>query len=235
MEETIELRELFDIVLKRKWFITIVTIIFMVFGVFYSNYMVTPMYQSSTTLMVNNTKGMNASDLAGSFDLYMFSSGQQLVITYSEIVKSRIVLEQVIDQLELDMTYEQLLGMTTATQVNSTEILKISVTSDNPDLSSNITNKISTVFIKEVMRILKVDNVEIIDVAIVMPIPINIRTTMNVAIATVLGMMLAVFLSFFIDYLDHTIKTEEDIDKYLGLTVLGIIPDYSKEMKQMGA
>lgn len=234
MEETIELRELFAILFKRKWFILIVTIIFLGFGVFYSKFMVTPMYESSTTLMVNGSKGMDASDIAGGFDLYSFSYGGELVVTYSEIVKSRIVLEQVIEQLQLDMPYEQVLGMTAATQVGTTEILNISVTDTDPNRAEKIANKISSVFIKEVMRILKVDNVEIIDAAIPMPYPINIRTTMNIAISTILGMMLAVFLSFVIHYLDRSVKTEEDIENYLGLTVLGTIPDYTKEMKKMG-
>lgn len=234
MEETIELRELFAILYKRKWFIIVITLIFLGFGVVYSQVMVTPMYESSTTLMVNGSKGLDASGLAGGFDLYSFTNGGELIVTYSEIVKSRIVLEQVIAQMQLDMPYEQLYAMTAATQVGATEILNISVTDADPNRPHQIANTIASVFIKEVMRILKVDNVEVIDAAIPMPYPINIRTTMNIAISTILGMMLAVFLSFVIHYLDRSLKTEEDVENYLELTVLGTIPDYSKEMKKVG-
>ncbi len=234
MEETIELRELLDIVMKRKWFILLITVIFCVAGVFYSLNMVTPVYEASTTLMVINTKSMSALDLTGGIDLANFSLGQKIVVTYSEIVKSRIVLEQVIKELSLNMTYKELLEITTAQQVNTTEILKIAVVSKSPDEASKIANTISSVFIKEVMRILKVDNVEIIDAAIPMPLPINMRTTMNIAIATILGLMLGVFFAFFIEYVEHKIISEQDVEKYLELPVLGIIPDYAKDMKKMG-
>ncbi len=231
MEETIELRELLAIVLKRKWIIIALTLLCLVLGTVYSIYMVTPMYQSSTTLMVNGAKGLSTSDIAASFDLGSINLSQKLVVTYSEIAKSRIVLEQVISQPELPYTYENLLNMTTAQQVGATEILKISVKNESPERASEIANKISSVFIKEVMRILKVNNVEIIDVAIPMVEPINVRTAMNMAISIVLGLMLGVFLAFVLEYLDHTIKTEVDVEKHLGLTVLGVIPDYAKEMK----
>lgn len=234
MEETIELRELMGIILKRKWLIALVTILCLLLGTGYSLYLVTPEYQSSTTLMVNGSKGINAGDLAASFDLGSINLSQKLVVTYSEIVKSRIVLEQVISQLEIDYTYTELLRMTSAQQVGSTEILKISVTSTDPVEAEQIANTISSVFIKEVMRILKVNNVEIIDAAIPMYKAINMRTTLNIAISAVLGIMLGVFLAFFLEYLDHTIKTEEDVEKYLGVSVIGMIPDYSKEMKSMG-
>ena len=234
MEETIELRELFGIVLKRKWLIIIITLLSIVLGTVYSLYLVTPEYQSSTTLMVNGSKGLNAGDIAASFDLGSINLSQKLVVTYSEIVKSRIVLEQVISQLGLDYTYTELLRMTSAQQVGSTEILKISVTNVDPVMASDIANTISSVFIKEVMRILKVNNVEIIDAAIPMYKAINMRTTLNIAISAVLGVMLGVFLAFMLEYLDHTIKTEEDIEKYLGVSVIGTIPDYAKEMKSMG-
>ncbi|MBE0451703.1 MAG: capsular biosynthesis protein [Clostridia bacterium] len=231
MEETIELRELFEIILKRKWLIIIITIIALIIGSVYSIYMVTPMYKSDTTLMVNGSKGLSASDIAASFDLGSINLSQKLVVTYGEIVKSRIVMEQVIERLELDLTYAELMRKTTSQQVGSTEILRISVEDQNPEQAALIANTISDVFIKEVMRILKVNNVETIDVAIPAMNPFNIKTTLNIAIATVLGLMLSVFLSFLMEYMDQTIKTEKDVEKHLGLPVVGVIPDFAQAAK----
>ncbi len=231
MEETIELRELFEIILKRKWLIIIITIIALIIGSVYSIYMVTPMYKSDTTLMVNGSKGLSASDIAASFDLGSINLSQKLVVTYGEIVKSRIVMEQVIERLELDLTYAELMRKTTSQQVGSTEILRISVEDQNPEQAALIANTISDVFVKEVMRILKVNNVETIDVAIPSENPFNIKTTLNIAIATVLGVMLSVFLSFLMEYMDQTIKTEKDVEKHLGLPVVGVIPDFAQAAK----
>ncbi|MDW7660359.1 MAG: Wzz/FepE/Etk N-terminal domain-containing protein [Bacillota bacterium] len=231
MEETIELRELFEIILKRKWLIIVITIIALIIGSVYSIYMVTPMYKSDTTLMVNGSKGLSASDIAASFDLGSINLSQKLVVTYGEIVKSRIVMEQVIERLELNLSYAELMRKTTSQQVGSTEILRISVEDQNPEQAALIANTISDVFVKEVMRILKVNNVETIDVAIPSENPFNIKTTLNIAIATVLGVMLSVFLSFLMEYMDQTIKTEKDVEKHLGLPVVGVIPDFAQAAK----
>lgn len=223
-EETIELRELLEILFKRKILILAVTLACTLLGGVYSIFMVTPLYKSETTLMVNGAKSM--SDIASSLDLGSLNLSQKLVVTYSEIVKSRIVLEQAIDQLGLDLTYDQLYSKTTAQQVGGTEILRISVTDQDPELAAKISNKVSSVFVKEVMRILKVNNVETIDAAIATEKPINVKTGLNIAISLVLGLMMGVFIAFVLEYMDNTIKTEADIERYLDLPVLGLIPDH---------
>lgn len=228
MEETIELRELFEILLKRKILIIGVTIVSLLISILYTNFLVTPIYKSETTLMVNHSKGLNASDIAASFDLGSVNLSQRIVITYGEIVKSRLVLEQVIDRLELEKSYNQLLSSISSSPVGNTEILRITVQNENPEEAALIANTISDVFIKEVMRILKVNNVETIDTAIPMKNPINVRPMLNFAIATVLGLMLGVFIAFLLEYLDQTIKTEGDVEKQLGLPVIGVIPKFDQ-------
>ncbi|MCK8059901.1 MULTISPECIES: YveK family protein [unclassified Fusibacter] len=224
MEETIELRELIELIFHRKWLIVVITLIAIVAGTLYSFYGVTPLYKSNTTLMVNGSKGLSASDIAASFDISSIGANQKLVVTYSEIVKSRIVLEQVIARLELDYSFEVLNQMIVAVPVKNTEILNIVVTNKSDKEAAEIANTVSDVFMKEVMRIMKVNNVEIIDRAIPVDKPINVRKAMNVAIAAVLGLMSSVFLVFALEYLDNTLKSEEDVAKFIGVPVLGGIP-----------
>ena len=229
-EETIELRELLEILLKRKLLIIIMTVLCTVAGGLYSMFLITPMYQSETTMMVNGAKNMT--DIASSLDIGSINLSQKLVVTYGEIVKSRIVLEQTIDSLKLDMTYGQLLRKTTAQQVGGTEILKIAVQDEDPAQAAVIANKISDVFVKEVMRILKVNNVETIDKAIPIEKPVNVKTALNTAIAMILGLMMGVFIAFVLEYMDNTIKTENDVQKYLDLPVLGLIPDHDMVLNE---
>lgn len=231
-EETIELRELLEILLKRKLLIILMTVFCTVVGGAYSMFLVTPMYSAETTMMVNGAKNMT--DIASSLDIGSINLSQKLVVTYGEIVKSRIVLEQTIDSLNLDMTYEQLLRKTTAQQVGETEILKIAVQDEDPRQAARIANKISDVFVKEVMRILKVNNVETIDTAIPIEKPVNVKTALNIAIAMILGLMLGVFIAFVLEYMDNTIKTENDVQKYLDLPVLGLIPDHDLVLNEQG-
>ena len=231
-EETIELRELLEILLKRKLLIIIMTVLCTVAGGVYSVFLITPMYNAETTMMVNGAKNMT--DIASSLDIGSINLSQKLVVTYGEIVKSRIVLEQTIDSLKLDMTYEQLLRKTTAQQVGGTEILKIAVQDEDPAQAAIIANKISDVFVKEVMRILKVNNVETIDKAIPIEKPVNVKTALNIAIAMILGLMLGVFTAFVLEYMDNTIKTENDVQKHLDLPVLGLIPDHDLVLNGQG-
>ena len=231
-EETIELRELLEILLKRKLLIIIMTVLCTVAGGVYSVFLITPMYNAETTMMVNGAKNMT--DIASSLDIGSINLSQKLVVTYGEIVKSRIVLEQTIDSLKLDMTYGQLLRKTTAQQVGGTEILKIAVQDEDPAQAAVIANKISDVFVKEVMRILKVNNVETIDTAIPIEKPVNVKTVLNIAIAMILGLMMSVFIAFVLEYMDNTIKTENDVQKYLDLPVLGLIPDHDLVLNAKG-
>lgn len=228
MEEEIQLSELLELLWKRKLIILIAVIVCTAASLVYSVFMVTPIYQSDTTLMVNGKKGFDAGDIAASFDLGTISANQKLVVTYGEIVKSRIVLEQVIAQLELEETYEEMLAKVVSKPVGTTEILKISVTDMDPVKAALIANTISDVFVKEVIRILKVDNVEMIDKAIPIDEPINVKTMMNIAIAIVLGGMIGVFIIFALEALDNTIKTPEDVEKYIGLPLLGMIPEFEQ-------
>ena len=231
-EETIELRELLEILLKRKLLIIIMTVLCTVAGGVYSVFLITPMYNAETTMMVNGAKNMT--DIASSLDIGSINLSQKLVVTYGEIVKSRIVLEQTIDSLKLDMTYGQLLRKTTAQQVGGTEILKIAVQDEDPAQAAVIANKISDVFVKEVMRILKVNNVETIDKAIPIEKPVNVKTALNIAIAMILGLMMGVFTAFVLEYMDNTIKTENDVQKHLDLPVLGLIPDHDLVLNGQG-
>ena len=231
-EETIELRELLEILLKRKLLIILMTVLCTVAGGVYSVFLITPMYNAETTMMVNGAKNMT--DIASSLDIGSINLSQKLVVTYGEIVKSRIVLEQTIDSLKLDMTYGQLLRKTTAQQVGGTEILKIAVQDEDPAQAAVIANKISDVFVKEVMRILKVNNVETIDKAIPIEKPVNVKTALNTAIAMILGLMMGVFIAFVLEYMDNTIKTENDVQKHLDLPVLGLIPDHDLVLNGQG-
>lgn len=228
MEETIELKALMEIILKRKWLILILTVFCAISSVLYTKYMITPQYESDTTLMVNGNKGMSAADIASSFDLGSINLNQKLVVTYGEIVKSRIVLEQVISNLGLDLTYTELYNKIISSPVKSTEILRITVKDESPEMAAQIANKTAEVFVKEVMRILKVNNVETIDRAIPHDKAINVKLKLNVAVAMVLGIMLGVFIAFAMAYLDQSLNSEEEVKRHLGLNVIGVIPDYDR-------
>ncbi|SHI81598.1 capsular exopolysaccharide family [Dethiosulfatibacter aminovorans DSM 17477] len=229
MGEEWNLLELVQIVLKRKWIVVATTIFAAILAILVTMVAITPVYESNTTLMVNSSKTSSLGDIASGFDIGSINLSQKLVVTYSEIVKSRIVLEAVIDKIELDMTYNELLEDITSSPVGSTEILKISVKNTDPAMASEIANTIADVFIKEVMRILKVDNVEIIDEAIPIDHPVNINLKFNGAIGFIVGIMTGLSIILMLEMLDGTIKTSDDIEKHIGLPVIGSIFEFNSE------
>ena len=221
MEETIDLREYFAIIKKRFWIIAIITVVAMVVSGVISFFMLSPVYESKSTLIVNTEKNEETQMITGD----QFSVSQKLAVTYGEIIKSRAVLESVISNLKLDSEYEDLVGQITVSPVKDTQIISISVQDTNPKKARDIANEIPKVFEKEVKRITKANDIQVIDKAILPQNPIKPNKIMNVAIAAVLGMMIGLFVVFVLEYLDNKIKTPQDVEKHLDLPILGVIPN----------
>lgn len=221
MEETIDLREYFAIIKKRFWIIGLISVIAMVISGVISFFVLSPVYEAKSTLIVNTEKNEDTQMITGD----QFNVTQKLAVTYGEIIKSRTVLEDVIKNLKLDYEYENLTDNVTVSPVKDTQIISISVQDTNPKKARDIANEIPKVFEKEVKRITKANDIQVIDKAILPQNPIKPNKMMNVLIAAVLGMMIGLFVVFLIEYLDNKIKTAQDIEKHLGLSVIGVIPN----------
>ncbi|MFY9176638.1 MAG: Wzz/FepE/Etk N-terminal domain-containing protein [Caldicoprobacterales bacterium] len=224
MEETLDLREILQIIYKKLWFIILITLVCVISSGIISFFVLDKVYEASTTLMVSKTREDQSSNLQYN-DILM---NQKLVKTYSEIVKSNRVLEKVIEQLGLNMTTADLRNSIQVQSVSDTEIIRISVQDKDPNFATELANSIAVVFMGEIGSIMKMDNVQFIDPAKVPVNPIKPRPLFNVAIAAVLGMMISVFIVFLVEYFDNTIKSIDDIENKLGLPVLGSIPAFDE-------
>ncbi|HZJ76119.1 MAG TPA: Wzz/FepE/Etk N-terminal domain-containing protein [Oscillospiraceae bacterium] len=220
-EIELDLKELIYIIRRRLWFIIFVTILAVGAGGVISYFILEPVYKASTTIMV--AKPASYTDSA-QLQIQDLNLNERLARTYGVIVKSRGVSEEVISQLKLNITPNELSKKTSVDLVKDTEFITISVTDTSPKQAAVIANKMAEVFKVRVTDMMKVNNVQILDDAVVPKSPIKPRPTLNMAISGVLGMMVSIFAVFLLEYLDNTIKTPEDIEKYLGLNVIGIIP-----------
>lgn len=229
MEETIDLREYFFIIKKRAWIIVLITILAMLTSGIISFFVLSPTYEANTTLIVNTEQNEKTDNMITGDQLNVT---QKLTLTYGEIIKSRSVLDEVIDKLDLNMDYEEVSKMINVSPVKDTQIMSITVQDTNPKRARDIANAIPKVFTKEVKRITKANSVEVIDHAITPQKPIKPNKLMNIAIAAVLGVMIGLFIVFVLEYMDNKIKTPQDIEKHLGLPILGVIPN--ENMKKGG-
>ncbi|MDE3840224.1 capsular biosynthesis protein [Bacillus methanolicus] len=220
MEETISLRELFMTLRKRLSLILIVTLTAVMVSGVVSYFFLTPIYQASTQLLVNQAKNEQA--------LYNFNEVQtnlQLINTYNVIIKSPAILELVVKELHLDMTAEELNEKINVQSEKDSQVVNISVQDPDPHQAAEIANKTAEIFKREIVKIMNVDNVSILAKATVKDnqAPVKPKPILNIAIALVVGLMTGIGLAFLLEYLDNTIKTEQDIEKFLELPVLGVI------------
>ncbi len=187
-----------------------------------SYFVLEPEYQTFTTLIVGKPKDYQNVDNKLEYNDLLLN--QKLVSTYGELVKTRIVADEVIKNLKLDMSYKEFREKVNVNLVKDTEIIKLEVMDTNPVLAAEIANETAQVFMENVKDIMMVENVQVIDEAQVPDIPIKPRPSLNMVIAGVLGLMVSIFLVFLLEYLDSTIKTPDDIERYLNLPVIGTIP-----------
>lgn len=219
--EEISLKEVLFILKKRMKLILSLFLIAVLLSSIISIFVLDKEYQANTTLMVGRPKDY-ASDANIQYNELLLN--QKLVSTYGELIKTRAVAEEVIDNLNLDLSYEQYKEKVNVSLVKDTELIQIIVKDNDPSVARITADETANVFMDKVQEIMKVDNVHVIDKAEIPTQPVSPNVILNIAIAAVLGLMIGVFLSFLLEFLDNTIKTPEDVEKYLNLPVLGSIP-----------
>ena len=228
MEQELDLLQLWDI-LKKRWMIVIVIplIAALTSGII-SFFVLKPVYQASTTLIVGKKAADDSAQQAGALlDYNVLMANKQLAKTYGAIAKSRTVEQKVIDKLKIPLTAEQLDGKIKVEPVKDTEVLEFAVTDYNPEMAAKIANAIAEEFSEMVIDVKKVDSVSIIDKAVPPAHPVKPNKKLNVLIAFAVGLMAAVGLAFLLEFLDNTVKNENDVEELLGLPVLGVIPLYN--------
>jgi len=226
MEETISLKELFTTLRKRLNLILVITILAVMISGIVSYFFLTPIYQVSTQLLVNQAKNEEAA--------YNYSEVQtnlQLINTYNVIIKSPAILDIVREELDLEITSKQLNEKITVSSEQNSQVLNIDVQDENPQTALAIANKVADVFQREIVNIMNVDNVTILAVAEADDniAPVKPQPILNIAIGLVIGLMAGIGLAFLLEYLDSTIKTEQDVEKYLNIPVLGVITNINDQ------
>lgn len=212
-----------------KWFFLILlfTILGFSAATFY-NYGAPILYQSETSLYVEPPVSSNQVNYDG------ILSNQKMVKTYTQIIKSRTILMQVKEQLEINYTLAELQGMLEVSSVGETEIITIKVTSEYKDEAKDIANAIANVFIEEIKETMDITNIRVIDEAIVNNEPVSPRTTLNCIIGGGIGLCIGLLLAFVIESTNNKIITHEDVKKYLGIKTLGVIPHNSIDIETKG-
>lgn len=220
--EELDLKELFNMFWTRKVHIILITLIFMVVGIIYSYVFVSPVYMSYTTLLLATSSDTStSSDTITTTDITL---NNNLVSTYTELIKSKTVLRQVINNLGINKSEDSLKSSISVSAVKSTQLIQINVTDANPTEAKMIADEIAKVFSSKVSEIYNINNVHVVDEAEISYTPSNINHMKDIAIFAFIGLVVACIYVLIANMLDTTVKTKEDVEKKLGLTVLTTIP-----------
>lgn len=219
----IDLKEIIGILWHRLVLIVLCGIVFGIAGFAISNFVITPLYESTTKVYILN-KDDNSTVTYSDVQL-----GTQLTKDYVELIKSRHVLEQVSDTLELEDTYAGLNDRVEVTTPSGTRIIAISVIDENPELAQQIANEIREVASEHIKNVMDIQAVNIAEEANLPSEPVSPSVSKWTAIGAFLGVFLICAVIILRYLLDDTIKTADDIEKYLELSTLALIPKFSED------
>lgn len=224
-EVEIDLTEIFQIIKDKISIILIVGLICAVLAGIGTKLFVTPLYQSETSLYVisdSEKEKLTNSDLA---------KNTLLTQDYAELIKSRTVMNQVVKVNHLEMTPEQLAGIITIDVKNGTRVINIKVTNNDPEMAKQLADSVREEGSAQIKQVMDAAAVKVVDPANLPLRPSSPNVKRNVLAAAVLGCFAVIAYLIVKHLMDDTIKSSEDVERYLGLSVLGTIP-YDQELNK---
>jgi capsular polysaccharide biosynthesis protein len=205
----INLKEILNVIMKRFLIIIIMTCIAGIAGFYYSSYNQTPLYQTSSRIII----GANG----------------DLMKTLQVIIKDTTVLEKVIQELDLAKSPEALAGQINVQSVEASQVVSINVVDTDPVIAAEIANTTAKVFKEEVPNIIEFNDVRNLSEAKVNPYPINGNQDRTILIAIIIGLVAGVGIAFLLDSFDDTIRSEREIEELLGIPVIGHVSKMNKK------
>ena len=217
--EAIDLMHILSVLWKRAWIIVLCGILAAACAFSWVTFTVAPKYSSSVMMYVNNSLSV------GNISVAQISLSRSLVDTYIVILNNRTTLNKVIENTGLNYTYGQLLGMVNIGSVNGTEVIRVTVTAENPYDAQILANEIAVVLPERVSQIIDGTSVQIVDRAVVSTAKVSPNITKYTAMGMLLGVAAACAVLIIIDLLDSVIRNEEYILQNYDLPILAKIPD----------
>lgn len=185
-----------------------------------SKFLMTPTYQSVTKIYILNKQDSSSANVTYN-DL---QAGTQLVKDYSELIKSRFVLEAVIEQLDLPISYEQLSGKVAVSTPTDTRVISITVTDSSPVMAMKIANAVREAASIHIRNVMDIEAVNVVETANMPTYKASPSVGENTMMSGMLGILIVAAIVIISHLLNDTIQTEEDVEKYLGISTLAMIP-----------
>lgn len=223
-DDEIDLGELLFVIKSHIWAIIVCAIAGAGIALAYTMFLIQPLYTSSSMIYIFS-KTTSVTSFAD------FQIGSQLTVDFEILGKSRPVLEKVISDLQLDTTYEDLLGTVTVENPKDSRIIKVTVTNHDPQLACDIANTLADDLAARVAEVIDTDKPSSVEDAVPATVPTSPSKTKNTALGGIIGILFALAVIFVRYFSDMSIRDEDDVRKYLGLGTLAAIP-YEKSISK---
>lgn len=223
MEEIrdVDLKEVIAFLLKKWWLILLLTTLGFGAAYFITDRYITPIYEARTVLFIGNEdQGLGTVDIS----LGQLNADSQLIVDYQQIALTRLVINEVIKNLGLKISYEELRNYVVIETVQESRLFTVGFRYPDPRIAKLVSDELAKQLSLAVFEIVGVENVRVLDQAQVPEYPISPNKFKNALLGSFSGLItsLAIIITLFL--LDDTIKNEDDIENLLGITVLGTIP-----------
>jgi capsular polysaccharide biosynthesis protein len=216
-----EIKTYLNILMKRVWIVILIPFLAAAITAVISLYWLEPVYESSMTLYVMNKDFDSRIKLA--YDDILAS--QQLIKDCRELIKSKSMMKAVIGQLNLvDLNKEELVKKITVNLKNDTRLLEIKVRDTSDVRAKEIVDVIGSIFQERVKDLMKLETLDVVDEAEIPLKPVSPKPLVNIFVVFFTVLFLVISAVFMMEYLDDTVKNIEDVEKLLGIKVIGIIP-----------
>ncbi len=219
----LEIKDYFKIVARRWWLILVMGAIFCAPVALYEQYMTQPSYEANTKLIVTNaSRGANQTIL----DTNEINSNIMIINTYKEIIKSPAIMDKVKQEHpEIVRSTQQLIDDIGIAASDKSQVMNISLRDSSQDQAAIVVNAVAEVFRREIPRIMSVDNVTILSAAKQLdhPVPVPSNLLLKLILMAFVSFVCSIGIIFLREYLDDTIKTEEDVRAYLGQPTLAMV------------
>ncbi|WP_186328841.1 YveK family protein [Bacillus sp. X1(2014)] len=221
-------KDLFTAIKRRLWMIVLITLLATIASCIYSFYFITPIYQSSTQILVNQSR-----ENGQKIDYDQIQSNLQLIETYSDIIKSPMILDIVSRKLELNRPGKKLVDQINISSGDKSQVITVTVQDTDPEVAAKIANTIAETFNEQIPTLMNVDKLNILSLAELSPTPSNPSSKLIIAVGFLFGLIASIGLCFLLEKIDDSIKTERDVEQFFGLPVLGgVFEMKAKHMKK---
>lgn len=218
-EQVISISEIIDAVKKRWKIIALTTVLATLVSGIFSFFVISPTYEASTKVFIGKEESSMESYNYNDITMY-----QKLLKTYSELIKTKDLINRAITNSKYELKVEEVLNDVSVTTVADTQMIQIAYRSTSPNIAKNMLENITNEFIVTAQELVPNGNVRILESVELPKNPVAPNKKMNIAIAFILGMMVGFGIVFLLEYLDNTYKNKEQLEKDLDIPVLGVIP-----------